>query len=116
MNTIYYNPECGTCRKTLALLEARDVEIAIHEYLDEPPTIADLDFVCETLGFEPQQIVRTKEPLFAELGLSLDDNRTRDEWLALLSENPILVERPIVVVGDRAVIARPPENVFDLFD
>ncbi|MDE0839875.1 MAG: arsenate reductase (glutaredoxin) [Kiritimatiellae bacterium] len=116
MNTIYYNPKCSTCQKTLALLEARDFEISIHEYLEDPLTVEDLDHVCDTLGFEPQQIVRTKEPLFAELGLSLEDNRTRDEWLTLLSENPILIERPIVVIGDRAVIGRPPENVFDLFD
>ncbi|MBD3821785.1 MAG: arsenate reductase (glutaredoxin), partial [Thiotrichales bacterium] len=63
------------------------------------------------LGIEPQQLIRTKEDLFKELGLSIDDNKTREEWLAILQQNPKLIERPIVNINGRYAIGRPPENV-----
>ena len=83
-------------------------------YLDMPPSLEELGRICDLLGVEPQALVRSKEKLFRELGLSLTDDRSRQEWLRILADNPRLIERPIVVRGDRAVIGRPPENVLDL--
>lgn len=83
-------------------------------YLDKPPSLEELGRICDLLGVEPQALVRSKEKLFRELGLSLTDDRSRQEWLRILADNPRLIERPIVVRGDRAVIGRPPENVLDL--
>lgn len=84
-------------------------------YLDTPPTIQELDRICRMLGSEPLEITRTKDRLFRQLGLSKDDPRSREDWLEILAENPALIERPIVVRGDRAVIARPPERLLELF-
>lgn len=114
MNTIYHNPRCSKSRQTLALLEDKGVEIEIIEYLSHPPSKDTLDAICTALGMEPQALIRSGEHRFTELGLSLQDDRTRDGWLTLLTENPILIERPIVILGDRALIGRPPERVLDL--
>ncbi|MBC7544366.1 MAG: arsenate reductase (glutaredoxin), partial [Candidatus Sericytochromatia bacterium] len=83
-------------------------------YLDQAPSVAELDRIVTLLGVEPPAIVRNKEALYKELGL---DTRTlsRQEWLQTLHDHPKLIERPIVVSGDRAVIGRPPENVQALF-
>lgn len=115
MITIYHNPTCSKSRQTLALLEDKGLEIDIIEYLNHPPSKDTLDAICLALGMAPQALMRTAEPRFAALGLSVHDERTRDEWLTLLAENPILIERPIVVIDDRALIGRPPERVFELF-
>ncbi|MEM7260683.1 MAG: ArsC/Spx/MgsR family protein [Planctomycetota bacterium] len=88
-------------------------------YLDEPPAADELDAICQALDQEPTAIVRTKENRFVELGLSLDEKRSRAEWLQLLAENPSLIERPIVCVGSgeamRCVVGRPPERIAKLF-
>jgi arsenate reductase len=83
-------------------------------YLESPPTAAELDEICRLLGVEPTAIVRPGEKLFRELGLALTDERSRSEWLDLLAAHPQLIERPIVVSGDRAVVGRPPETVLEL--
>ena len=90
-------------------------EYDIVRYLDMPPTSEELDAICRMLGVEPTAIIRVKDKLFGELGLTLTDERPRQEWLEILAANPRLIERPIVVRGDRAVIGRPPETVLDLF-
>jgi arsenate reductase len=77
--------------------------------------VQELDEICRLLGSEPVEIIRSKDRLFRQLGLSKDDQRSRREWLEILAENSALLERPIVVRGDRAVIARPPERLLDLF-
>ena len=110
-NTIYYNPRCSKCRQTLALLEARGIKLDAIEYLQTPPSVEELDAICRLLGVEPRQLIRTGEPRFAELGLTLTDHRPRAEWLKLMVENPVLIERPIVLYKDRAVVGRPPEAV-----
>lgn len=84
-------------------------------YLESPPTVAELDRICSLLELEPTAIVRSGEKLFGELGLALNDERSRREWLDILVAHPRLIERPIVVRGDRAVIGRPPETVLELF-
>ena len=111
---LYHNPRCSKSRATKLILEEHGVEAAVIEYLKDTPTAKDLDGLCKKLGVEPQAIIRNKEKRFKELGLSLKDDRSRDEWLNILSENPVLIERPIFVKGDKAVIGRPPENVLEL--
>lgn len=113
--TIYYNPRCSKCRQTLALLQENDIEPAIVLYLENPPSRGALTEVVRKLGLDPREIVRFKEPVARELGLSPEDERSRTEWIDILAGNPSLIERPIVIHGDKAVIGRPPENVLGLF-
>jgi arsenate reductase (glutaredoxin) len=108
--TIYHNPRCSKSRATLALLEARGVKPKIVDYLKSPPSAAELKAILNKLRLTPRDILRTSEPVYAELGLktkALDD----DALIALMVKNPILIERPIVVAGDKAAVGRPPENV-----
>ena len=111
--TIYHNPRCSKSRQALALLEAAGVAPRVVKYLDTPPDAAQLDALLTRLGLEPQAIMRTGEDRYAELGLA-KRTLSRAEAIRVLVENPILIERPIVQVGDRAVVARPPERVQEL--
>lgn len=108
---ILHNPRCGKSRQTLARLEAAGATPTIVEYLETPPTKKRVRELLTLLGFaDARQLMRTKEPLYAELGLSrvTDQRQLIDAMVA----NPILIERPIVVKdGKRAVLGRPPENV-----
>lgn len=108
---IYYNPKCGTCRKVLAYLKLKGIEPQVIEYLKTPPTPEELDRVLGLAGLEPDQVVRKKEELYQTL--KLDSRKlTRREWLETLCENPVLIERPLVVKGDSdATLARPPEKI-----
>lgn len=112
--TIWHNPRCTKSRQTLELIEAAGVEPSIRPYLDDPPSPAELAGALRALGIEPWDLARMNEPLAAELGLGhlARDSSTRDEWIRLLSANPRLIERPVVLGDDgRGVIGRPPENV-----
>ncbi|HYN26857.1 MAG TPA: arsenate reductase (glutaredoxin) [Burkholderiales bacterium] len=110
--TIYHNPRCGKSRSTLALLAKKGVQPHIIEYLKAPPTKEELRSILKKLGMKPAQIVRKGEEVFKErfAGKTLSD----EQLLDALAKNPILIERPIVVKGDRAVIGRPPETVLEL--
>ena len=108
---IYHNPKCGKSRQTLALLSERNLDIEIVEYLKDVPTAAEIDGLLTALGKEPLEVIRTGEARFKELGLTKKDDRSRAEWIKLMSENPILIERPIVVNGGKAALGRPPESV-----
>lgn len=111
--TIYHNPRCSTSRKTLDLLRERGEHPEIVEYLKTPPTKAQLKKILKRMNARPRDIVRTKEPLYKELGL--DDPGTTDEALLdAMVAHPILIERPIVVKGDRAALARPISNVEEI--
>lgn len=112
--TIYHYPRCGKSREALRILQERDEAVRIVEYLTDPPTVAELDRICSDLGLEPQELIRVGEPRFRELGLSMTDRRSRRQWLQILHDDPILIERPIVVKGKRAVIGRPPEKVLEI--
>lgn len=109
---IYHNPGCGKCRAALSLLRENDAEFEVVEYLKNTPGERELRDVLQKLGKKPLDIIRKKEPVFIEKfkGKELSD----EEWIRVMVENPILIERPIVVKGDKAVIGRPPENVKDL--
>lgn len=111
---MYHNPRCSKSRETLALLRERGVDVEVVEYLQNPPTVETLDGLCRLMNVEPQALLRAKEPRAAELGLTREDKRSRREWLKILVENPVLIERPIVVSGARAALGRPPENVLTI--
>ena len=111
---LLHNPRCSKSREALALLRQRGVEPEITLYLEHQLSVPELDCLAAALGLEPLQFMRVKDPLFLELGLSLEDQRSRQEWLRLLAEHPTLIERPILVVGDRARLGRPPEAILEL--
>lgn len=108
--TIYHNPRCSKSRETLALLESNGVQPSVVEYLKTPVDLATLDTLLTQLGFDSaHQLIRSKETLYKELNLSKDtDEATLKQTMI---ENPKLIERPIVVKGDKAAIGRPPESV-----
>jgi arsenate reductase len=109
---IYHNPRCTKSRETLALLREHELEPEIVEYLKDPPSAAELEQLIDKLGIEPHALLRTKEAPYAELGLSKQS--TRAQIVQAIVQHPVLLERPIVVVGKRAAIGRPPENVLPL--
>lgn len=112
--TVWFNPSCSKCRGTRDLLAERGVAADYVRYLDDAPDRAELERVMGLLGLEdPRQMMRTGEPVYGELGLA---GAEPDELLAAMVEHPVLIERPIVIRGDRAVIARPPERVLELLD
>lgn len=110
---MFHNPRCSKSRETLSLLEAAGVQPTIVRYLETPPTLSELERVLDKLGMEPQELMRTKEDRYAELGLA-GKSLTRAEALRVLVENPVLIERPIVIRGEKAVIGRPPERIKEL--
>ena len=112
--TIYHNPVCGKSRGALEILRERDVPCDVIEYLKQPLDRATLERVLSLLPGEPAALVR-KDKRFAELGLDAADYTTRDAVIDLLLEHPELMERPVIIRGERAVIARPSEKVLDLF-
>ena len=112
--TIYHNPRCSKSRNSLSILEANDLEIEEIRYLESPPSKETLAKLCQMMNLKPRQIIRTGETLFRELGLNLNDEKTDDEWLELLVSHPQLIERPIVRVGDKAIMGRPPENILEI--
>jgi arsenate reductase len=113
---ILHNPRCTKSRETLKLLQERGVELPVVEYLQQPLSKTELREICKLLGVRPLDIVRTKEDLFGELGLSKDNGYSDEQWLDVLASHPKLIERPIVVRRGRAAIGRPPENVLSLLD
>lgn len=112
--SIYYNPKCSKCRATLALLQEKGIEPELIHYLDTAPSVAALAAILKKLGKGPKAIIRFNEEVAKELGISPTDERPDAEWLQLISTNPLLLERPIVINGDRAAIGRPPENVLEI--
>ena len=110
--TIWHNPRCSKSRGALALLTERGIDPTVVRYLDDAPDRAELERVLGLLGTDdPRAIVRTGEARYRELGLARAD---RDGLLDALAAHPALIERPIVIVGDKAVVGRPPENVLSL--
>ena len=111
---VYHNPGCSKSQATLQLLEEREQEIEVIEYLKTPPTVEELDQILRQLDREPIEVIRVKEDRFDELGLSVGDNRSRIEWIRIMVNNPVLIERPIVVSDGKAALGRPPENVIEI--
>lgn len=113
MITLYHNPRCSKSREALELLEGRGETPTVVRYLDTPPDAATLRQLLRTLGISARDLLRTKEDEYRELGL---DNPTlsEDALIRAMVEHPRLIERPIAVSGNRAVIGRPPEKVLEL--
>lgn len=111
--TVYHNPVCGKSRGALEILRERGVAHEVIEYLKTPLDRATLERVLAMLPDAPAALVR-KDKRFAELGLSAADYETREAVIGLLLEHPELMERPVVIRGSRAVIARPSEKVLEL--
>ncbi len=111
--TLYHNPRCSKSREALSLLEEQGLEPTIVRYLDTPPDAAALKRLAKLLGVKPRAMMRSGEKIYKELGL--DDPKTSDaDLFAAMAAHPVLIERPILVSGGRAVIGRPPEKVLDL--
>lgn len=112
--SVYFKPECTNCQTTQGLLQERGIDADYVKYLEKAPSKAELERVMAMLGTnDPREIIREKEPVYDELGLA---SASRDELLDAMTQNPILIQRPIVIVGERAVIARPPERMLALLD
>lgn len=110
--TIYHNPRCGKSRSALALLQERGVEPQVIEYLKTPLNAEALTRLVAQLGIPAEQLVRKGEDVFKDnyAGKMLSER----EWIQAMVDHPILMERPVVVRGARAVIGRPPEKVLEL--
>ena len=111
--TIYHNPRCSKSRQTLELLRERGVEPTVVEYLKHPPDEREIKRLLKLLGMTPRELMRNKEEEYRALGL---DNPTLspDVLIKAMAEHPVLIERPIVVTGERAAVGRPPEKVLDV--
>jgi len=114
MTIIYHNPGCSKSRKTLELLTENKIQPIIIQYLDAPPTKEELANILQLLGKQPQDIIRFGESIAKTLHLSVSDQRASDEWLDIMIKHPILIERPIVVHEDMAILGRPPENILKI--
>lgn len=107
---LYHNPQCSTSRRTLDLLQGLGIHPTIVEYLKTPPTKTQLKKILRSLGLEPRDLMRKKEAEYKDAGLD-NPSLTRDALIAAMIAHPRLIERPIVVNGERAAVGRPPENV-----
>ncbi len=110
MVTIYHNPRCSKSRQTLELLRAHGIDPEVIQYLDTPPDAATLRELLRKLGITARQLLRKGEPEYQDAGLDRADC-TEAQLIAAMVAHPKLIERPIVVAGERAAIGRPPENV-----
>jgi arsenate reductase len=113
--TVYHNPVCSHSRGTLDLLDGRNADVEVIEYLHEPPDRALLERIIDAIPDPPTELVR-RDKRFAELGLDAGAYDDREAVIQVLLEHPELMQRPVVFKGDRAAICRPPEKVFDLLD
>lgn len=111
--TIFHNPRCSKSRQTLELLKQRDIDPVVVDYLDSPPTENELVELLNKLNLSVRALIRTGEKPFKELGLDRPDI-TDDQLIKALIANPILIQRPIVVNGEKAAIGRPPENILTI--
>jgi len=106
---IYHNPRCSKSRQTLKMLQENGVDPEIVKYLEDVPTANELKELINKLGIKPEALVRKTEKIYKEKfkGKDLSD----EEWIQAMVEYPKLIQRPIVVKGNKAVLGRPPENV-----
>ncbi len=112
MIEIWLNPACSKCRTAENELEAAGVDYTVRRYLDEPPTVAELEDVLGRLGLEPWDIARTADAKKLELTLPSKEADQRDAWVRLLADNPRLIQRPIITAADgTTVVGRDPESV-----
>jgi arsenate reductase len=113
--TVYHNPVCSHSRGTLDLLDDRNSDVEVIEYLHEPPDQALLERILDGIPDPPSALVR-RDKRFEELGLDPNGYEDREAVINVLLEHPELMQRPVVFKGDQAMICRPPEKVFELLD
>ncbi len=111
MITIYHNTRCSKSRDVCTILEKKKVKTEVVEYLKTPPTEAEIIELLKMLGMKAEDLVRKKEPLFLEK--FKNKKLTEAQWIKAMAQNPILIERPIIVKGKKAIIGRPPEKVLE---
>ena len=109
---IYHNPRCGKSRETLQLIRDKGIDPAIYEYLKEPLTSSQLEELINLLGIEAKDLVRTTEAIYKEQFKGKDLSAA--EWIEAMVAYPKLMQRPIVVNGNKAILGRPPENVNEI--
>ncbi len=111
--TIYHNPHCSKSRETLRLLQEHGMNPRIILYLETPPSAAELKRILKMLGLKTRDLIRRKEKPYKEFELD-DESLNDDQLIRAMVENPILIERPIVIKGSRAALGRPPEKVLEI--
>jgi arsenate reductase (glutaredoxin) len=111
--TLYHNPLCSKSRNALTTLEARGLTPNIVRYLETPPSAAELLLLLGKLGISARELLRTGEEAYKNLGLA-DSTLTEAQLIEAMVANPKLIQRPIIIVGERAVIARQPDKVLEL--
>lgn len=111
MIQVYHNNRCGKSREAIKIVEASGKEFEIIKYLENPPTFSDLELLLKKLDYQPLDLVRQKESIWTERfkGKKLSN----EEIIKALVENPILIERPIIILKDKAIVARPTEKLND---
>lgn len=109
---LYHNPRCSKSREALQLIKDAGHQVEIREYLKEPPTVSELKLLLDKLGVHPLQIMRKQESIFKEQFKGKEFSK--DQWIDIMVAHPILIERPIAIKGDQAVVGRPPTNVNNL--
>lgn len=112
---IWHYPRCSKSRKTLALLKENGFAPSVRKYREDPPDAALLGRVLERLGMEPRELMRRGEDAYALLNLD-DDTLDRDDLIEAMCEHPSLIERPVVLAGEKAALGRPPEAVLSIFE
>lgn len=109
---IYHNNRCGKSRETLEILKVKGQDVEVIEYLKETLSVEELRDIIKKLKIKPEQLIRKGEKVFKE---KFEGKKfTYEEWIQIMIDNPILIERPIVINGDKAVIGRPPESVLTI--
>lgn len=108
--TLFHNPRCGTSRRVLELIKKKGIQPKIIEYLKNPPSTRELGQILLQLNLEPRALIRTKEKEYKQLKLDRD-TVSRTALIKAMVDHPILIQRPVVIAGDKAVIGRPPEVV-----
>jgi arsenate reductase len=110
---IYHNPRCSKSRETLQILEDNHLDLDIIEYLVDPPTPQELKRIISMLGISARELLRNTEPVYQQASLD-DDSLSEDDIIEAICEYPVLMQRPIVICGNRAVIGRPPGRVLEI--
>ncbi len=109
---IYHNPRCSKSRQTLQLIKDANAEVEIIDYLNNVPTKEEMKLILMKLNIPAKDLVRKGEAIYKEK--FKNSNFNEDEWIQIMIENPKLIERPIVVKNNKAVLGRPPENIMEL--
>ena len=110
---VFHNPKCSKCRLTMAILDDKGVDTTVIEYLNTPPNITELNEILGLLGLEPRDLMRKHEAPYKNNNLDNPD-LSREQLILAMIDNPILIERPIIINGNKATIGRPPEKVLDI--